>query len=118
MVDSVVCTREGTLAVCSRPTSWLAYHLVHASRNSTVIDMESNSLSINVEFFFDCGFFSLCTFCTQNSATVSLCDSKLYFSRSCPILVLKKVMGRPRRADVEKDVKNDQGPKKGLLSRF
>ena len=50
--------------------------------------------------------------------TVSLCDSKLLISRSCPILVLTTVMGRPRRADVEKDVKNYQGPKKALLSRF
>ena len=52
------------------------------------------------------------------TATVSLCNSKLFISRSCPILVLTTVMGRPRRADVEKDVKNYQGPKKALLSRF
>ena len=31
-------------------------------KNSTVIDRESDSLSITVEFFFDCGFFSGCTF--------------------------------------------------------
>ena len=51
-------------------------------------------------------------------STVPLCNSKLFISRSCPILVLTTVMGRPRRADVEKDVKNYQGPKKALLSRF
>ena len=55
---------------------------------------------------------------SRREDTVPLCDSKLFISRSCPILVLTTVMGRPRRADVEKDVKNYQGPKKALLSRF
>jgi hypothetical protein len=36
--------------------------------------------------------------------------NKLFISRSCLILVLATVLGRPRRADVKKDVKNDQGP--------
>ena len=31
-------------------------------KNSTVIDRESDSLSITVEFFFDCGFFLWCIF--------------------------------------------------------
>jgi hypothetical protein len=60
----------------------------------------------------------VCVFGLRLSGTVPLCDSKLFISRSCPILVLTTVMGRPRRADVEKDVKNYQGPKKALLSRF
>jgi hypothetical protein len=35
---------------------------------------------------------------------------KLSISRSCLILVLTTVLGRPRRADVKNDVKNYQGP--------
>ena len=54
----------------------------------------------------------------QTAGTVPLLKNKLFISISCPILVLTTVMGRPRRADVEKDVKNYQGPKKALLSRF
>jgi hypothetical protein len=39
----------------------------------------------------------------------SLCKTKLFISRSCPILVLTTVLGFPRRADLKKDVKNYQG---------
>ena len=56
-------------------------------------------------------------YCTTQY-TVPLWESKLFISRSCPILVLTTVLGRPRRADVKKDVKNYQGPKKAFLSRF
>jgi hypothetical protein len=42
--------------------------------------------------------------------TVSLCKSKLFIDRSCPILVLTTVLNRPRRADVINGVKNYQGP--------
>jgi hypothetical protein len=35
---------------------------------------------------------------------------KLFISRSCPILVLTNVMGRPRHADAKVDVKSYQGP--------
>jgi hypothetical protein len=50
--------------------------------------------------------------------TVPLYKSKLFISRSCPILVLRTVLGRPRRADIKKNVEKYQGPKKGFLSRF
>ena len=50
--------------------------------------------------------------------TVPLCESKLFVNRSCPILVLTTVLGRPRRADVKKGFKNYQEPKKAFLSRF
>ena len=50
--------------------------------------------------------------------TISLCKSKLFISRSCPILVLTTILGRTRRAYVKKSVKNYQGPKKAFLSRF
>ena len=36
-LNAVVCTREGTLAVCSRPTSWCAYYLVYASRGRGIL---------------------------------------------------------------------------------
>jgi hypothetical protein len=44
--------------------------------------------------------------------TVPLWNRKLFISRSCAILVLTTVLGRPRRADVENGVKtiHDQGP--------
>ena len=50
-------------------------------------------------------------------STVPLYESKLFISRTCLILVLATVLGRPRRADVKKDAKNYQGPKKAFLSR-
>ena len=52
--------------------------------------------------------------------TVPLGESKVFISRSCPILVLTTVLhvGRPRRADVKKGVKNYHVPKKAFLSRF
>ena len=36
-LNAVVCTREGTLAVCSRPTSWCAYYRVYASRGRGIL---------------------------------------------------------------------------------
>ena len=45
-------------------------------------------------------------------STVPLWKSKLFISRSFPILVLTTVLCRSRRADAKKDVKNYQGPKK------
>jgi hypothetical protein len=46
---------------------------------------------------------------SMDLSTVPLYNSKLFISRSCLILVLTTVRGRPRRADVKNDVKNDQG---------
>ena len=43
------------------------------------------------------------------ACTVLLQKSKLFISRSCPILVLTTVLGRPRRADVKNGVKIYQG---------
>ena len=43
-------------------------------------------------------------------STVPLCTSKVFISRSCPILVLATVLGRPRHTDAKNDVKNYQGP--------
>ena len=59
-------------------------------------------------------FVSTGVLCTR----VPLCESKLFISRSCLILVLTTVLGHPRRANVKKGVKNYQGPKKASLSRF
>ena len=39
------------------------------------------------------------------SLTVPLLESKLFISRSCPILVLTTVLGCSRRVDVKNDVK-------------
>ena len=41
--------------------------------------------------------------------TVSLRNSKLFISGSCPILVLTTVLGLPRHADSINGVKNYQG---------
>ena len=38
--------------------------------------------------------------------------SRLFISRSCPILVLTTVLYQPRRTDVKNDGKNYQGPRK------
>jgi hypothetical protein len=46
--------------------------------------------------------------------TVSLLKRKLFITRSCPIVVLTTVLGRPRRADVKNGVKNYQGPTTSL----
>jgi hypothetical protein len=37
LLNAVVCTREGTLAVCLCPTSWCAYYLVYASRGRGIL---------------------------------------------------------------------------------
>jgi hypothetical protein len=42
--------------------------------------------------------------------TVPLLKKNLFISRSCPILVLKAVLGRPRHADAKNSGKNYQGP--------
>jgi hypothetical protein len=50
----------------------------------------------------------------QPPDTVPLYKRKLFISRSCPILVLIYVLGRPRRADVKHELKNYQGPTTSL----
>jgi hypothetical protein len=46
----------------------------------------------------------------QPPDTAPLYKSKLFIGRSCPILVLIIVLGRPRGADVKNELKNYQGP--------
>jgi hypothetical protein len=50
----------------------------------------------------------------EYKSTIPLCESKLVISRSCLILVLTTVLGRPRRADVKNGVKNYHGPTTSL----
>ena len=57
-------------------------------------------------------------FSTNFVHTVPLYKSKLFISRSCPLLVLETVLRRPRRVDVKKGVKNYQGPKTAFLNFF
>jgi hypothetical protein len=46
---------------------------------------------------------------TEYCIRILLWNRKLFISRFCPILVLTKVLGIPRRTDVKNDVKNYQG---------
>ena len=47
---------------------------------------------------------------SEKGRTVLLLNRKLFINKSCPMLVLTTVLGRPRRTDVKTDVKNYQGP--------
>jgi hypothetical protein len=50
--------------------------------------------------------------------TVPLSKSKLFISRSCPILILKTVLGFLRLADVKNDLNNYQGQLLSEKMRF
>ena len=50
--------------------------------------------------------------------TVPLLKKNLFISRSCPILVLKAVLGRPRHADAKNSGKNYQGQLRHDKMRF
>jgi hypothetical protein len=74
--------------------------------------MQNRSSIIDLNLVWPCTNFSTLEYfeSPRSICTVPLRKSKLFISRSCPILVLTTVLIRPRQADIKNSVKNYQGP--------